>query len=101
LTAGEWDVWGYGIFSAASSTVTQALLAGVSTANNTMPSFDNFGRAEIGYGNGVTGSTAIQLPIPVVRLVLTVTTTVYIVISAFFTTSTMTGAGGIAARRVR
>ena len=92
LTAGDWDVWGNIQFSGTTTTAAEGWL---STTSATVPDsslFFNF--------SGAVGATLIGAAVPSRRFNVTTTTTVYI--SGVVTgTGSLTGCGGIYARRVR
>lgn len=100
LTPGDWDVRGNIVFVGASSTVTTQVIAAINTVSATLPTLPAAG----GYQeiSGTLGTTTTQvLSAGITRVSLSVTTTIYLVAQATFTTSSMTGYGFIAARRVR
>jgi hypothetical protein len=101
LTAGDWDVFGNLAFVAAATTTITSMTGGGSTTSATVPStiaqktniaiFPNA-------GNTVTGNPSGTFHF---RLSLGSTTTVFLVASAAFATSTLSAFGFIAARRRR
>jgi hypothetical protein len=101
LTAGDWDVFGNLAFVAAATTTITSMAGGGSITSATVPStiaqktniaiFPNA-------GNTVTGNPSGTFHF---RLSLGSTTTVFLVASAAFATSTLSAFGFIAARRVR
>lgn len=100
LTAGDWDVTGVAGFIPASGTTQNAYSYSVSKTNNAQDAAVGEqgytalqGLASAGYVQGFT--------VPVRRISLASTTTVYLVSNANFGTSTCTGFGGLQARRVR
>jgi hypothetical protein len=96
LTAGDWDVYGSVFTNPAGSTTTSGIYAGISTSTG---AFGTYLTKIIGLSVGAGGT--IGIPAPTVRISLASTTTVYLVGSAGFATSTMTMYGSITARRVR
>jgi len=97
LTAGDWDVWGAFNYSAAATTTTSSIQAGISSVSAGLPAnplsfFSN--------GTFPTNTTQ-QHAVPQQRFSLSTTTTIYLVATATFATSTATAQGFIAARRVR
>lgn len=103
LTAGDWDIWGNVAFQVNSGvTVLQTGSAGLSTASGTLPGVAN----RIGFDFGTTGivpktNQGNSFNVKGLRLLISSTTTVYLVASADFTTSTCSGIGGLVARRRR
>lgn len=106
LTAGDWDVWGTIAFVTPSSTSITDLRGTLSDTDNTLggagdgvnityPGFvDVIAAAVPGVGTNTR-------PIAVGRILLSATTTIYLVARATFTVSTLTTYGFISARRVR
>lgn len=97
LTAGDWDVSGTAVFVPAASTTVSALNVGVSTTSATFPTIGGAQQLTLTYATGVGQ----QMLAPVVRVSVSTTTTVFMVVQAVFGTSTMTVNGFIRARRVR
>ena len=99
LTAGDWDVTGVvDLFTGTSTSVT-IVEGGISTTSATLGGQDTF--FKIQSPAQVTSSATSAYPVPVVRLSLSGTTTVYLVANGTFTVSTLVGYGTIRARRVR
>lgn len=100
LGAGDWDVTAIPEFTGGNTTQVTRLLGSISTTNNTINS--NPGRAsDAGYNFAVLNNSNPTLAIPPARLSLAAPTTVYLVVSAFFTVSNINAYGIISARRVR
>lgn len=106
LTAGDWDIDGIIDFLPAATTSITQLVTAVSLTANTLSTQP--GGSGLGTDPLVTWNQAASVPAAVVglatatiRLSIAATTTVYLVASANFTVSTMTGYGTIRARRVR
>ena len=100
LPAGDWDVWGVVLTTAAGTTATTNVFAAINTTSATLPTAPNGG----GYNRNLvpaTGNTLPTLPLSQKRISLSGTTTVYMVIYATFTTSTLSAWGGLYARRRR
>jgi len=97
LTAGDWDVSGVASFVAASGTIVSSILVGISTTSATLGAFGSFTQIQASF----IASSNNYITSPVCRISLGTTTTVYLVASAAFTTSTMTAGGFIRARRTR
>lgn len=101
LTPGDWDVRVLGSFFPANTTAYTSWAVSVTTtsatndltpgrySNVTVPSITS------------SGLTTEQVSIPPTRFSLSATTTIYMVATAGFSVSTMTGYGVISARRVR
>jgi hypothetical protein len=100
LTAGDWDVTGVAAI-VGTTIILSAFAAGVSTTSATLGSFGTYG--QIANINGtVTASTQTgDVTLPVVRVNVSTTTTVYLVGSATFSSGTATVNGFLRARRVR
>lgn len=99
LTAGDWDVSGAVDFQPGTTTSIASYFGGSSTTTATLGGQDTAFR--INQAASVPGNAASTYPIPVVRLSLASTTTVYLVAQATFTVSTLTAYGTIRARRMR
>lgn len=101
LTAGDWDIYGTGIFNGAGATVTSDIRLGINTVSNTLPSASAFQFFEFRNAAGITDFFYAPTVGPF-RVSLSSTTTYYLVAQATFTTSTFAvSTGGIRARRVR
>jgi hypothetical protein len=99
LGAGDWDVQCSAQFIPAASTSWTSLVSGVSTTTATLGTLGTYQQLS---SNGTTGGFGqIVLTSPVVRESLASTTTVFCVVNAQFTVSTMTASGFLRARRVR
>lgn len=101
LTAGDWDVTGSVQYIPAATTTTAYVQQGISTTNNTLGGEGTFTSSSGGNLSGTVLGSLISENVPVVRLSLAATTTVYLVAKASFAVSTETGYGTIRARRVR
>ena len=102
LTAGDWDVRATIGFIGASSTTVNYMMGSMSTTTGT-PDATN-GRQAIMVPGGITIFAAVPsapFPVGTTRFSLAVTTTIYLVASSGFATSTNGGFGFISARRVR
>lgn len=100
LTAGDWDVWGTGVFTFGASTTVTLLLPSISLTSGV--------NGGLSSGMGIQQNFAsfhpsgdFSVPIAPSRLSLASTTTVYLVAAAAFATSTCGVYGAIYARRVR
>ena len=98
LTAGDWDVRGVINFIPAATTVIQAYAASV---NNVSATQGGLGFSANILSTVPAGNGNPQIATPVARFSLASTTTIFLVGTPFFSVSTMTGSGVIAARRVR
>lgn len=101
LTAGDWEVTGSCIFTGTGTTATSIVRAGSSTVSATLPAAPMFFRQRYGAAGGFTGADVAGHTIPTQRVNVSVTTTVYLVAEASFTTSTETATGQLSARRIR
>lgn len=99
LTAGDWDVWGnFTAIPAATTTVT-ALTAWISSTSATVP--DGSLSCQLIFAAGFTPANDIGFCVPQRRFSVAAPTTIYLTAAPAFGTSTMTGCGGIYARRRR
>ena len=100
LTAGDWDVGGCADVSSAGGTTLSYMETGVSTTSATLPNV--LQRAIAGWPAGYTSVVGEEIAVvPMQRISIAATTTVYLVVQAGFAISTA-GVGGILwARRVR
>ena len=105
LTAGDWDISGVIDFNPAATTSVTNITAGVSLTSATLAG--QTGGSGLGTDPTMAWNQAASVPaavmameVPVVRLSITATTTVYLVAKATFTVSTMTAYGTIRANRV-
>lgn len=100
LTAGDWDVWGSVWTNPAGSTIQTLLTAATSTTSATVPTApNNGGSTQLPY-TAATGA-AIGAPVGSMRLSLSGTTTVFLVVNVNFSASTNAAYGFIGARRRR
>jgi len=97
LTAGDWDVSGMVSFNETTSTVT-ARTAGISSTSATLPTDGSEGYC--GVQSNLT-SEINSITLPVKRISIASTTTIYLVCKATFSAGTCGGFGTISARRVR
>jgi hypothetical protein len=99
LTAGDWDVEASMNITPAATTNVTFTQAGISPVSATLQTLGS------GYGSMVIpiSYTGIGMTMPIMtsRVSIATTTTIYLVISATFTTSTANGYGYLRARRVR
>lgn len=96
LTAGDWDVSGWVSDNPAGTTTTQTFGCGISTTSATL------GTGQTKLNNlSVGAGLSVQMPCATQRLSLASTTTVYLVVLASFSVSTMSAYGYITARRAR
>lgn len=98
LTAGDWDVWGTVAFNPAGTTTQTALAGGISTTTVTLPTSPGSG-ALVSFALPFTTGAANTFPVGSTQLLLSGTTTVYLVAQAGFAVSTMSAYGFIGARR--
>jgi hypothetical protein len=102
LTAGDWDVTGAVCFTPAGGTVVTRTFVAISTTSLDLTQSNlatcSFSNHQITYAAGTLNPTEIPAPL---RLSLSTTTTVYLVLYCSFTTSTCTAIGILRARRMR
>ena len=100
LTAGDWDVRGQVDYRAGATTSITILKQGVSTTSATLGSQDTFTTnvfaAVVPTASNDIGNTFRQQ-----RISIGSTTTIYLVVNATFTLSTLSAYGTISARRIR
>jgi len=101
LTAGDWDVSGSIWIAAASGTTMSAILGGISQTSGNVSGSVGEGQSSIELRLTFTASTTQIIPVNSARILLSGTTTVYLVALALFGVSTCTAYGSIYARRMR
>lgn len=96
LTAGDWDVTGWIHFVPAGTTVMSGRFGSISTASGTSgpTKFTALNRSTIAAGQDES------FDLPTVRINVSTTTTVFLISSVVFTTSTLQVEGVLSARRV-
>lgn len=100
VTAGDWDVWGSVNFTPAVATSITVLAGGVNTVTATLPAQDLY--FEDSFAANVPGTTVIiTKPVPLGRVNVSVTTTVYLPTRATFTLGALGVGGTLWARRRR
>ena len=100
LTAGDWDVWAVADYTFGATTSVTYLEQGISTTTNTLGGQDTF-TVQAFAAMVPTAAVDPALPTPHVRINVSGTTTVYLVVKDGFTLSTLKAYGSIFARRVR
>ena len=105
LTAGDWDVTAIAAFvTAATTSVTNRLVA-ISKTSATLPSVNPYASGEVisesRMAADVAGAVQNTRDVPTIRVSLSATTTMYLVVRSSFTVSTQTAHGVLWARRVR
>lgn len=105
LTAGDWEVYGIAVYTAASTTSVTSLTQGSTSAANctaapVIPPQFQYSALEIA-ANILAPVVDPELVIPTVRYSLAATTTVCLIVKPTFTASTLKGYGKIEARRMR
>lgn len=104
LTAGDWNVWGAVVFDTTSTTDFTSIIGATSRTSATLPNpgDDTAGLFRLVRAAGALGSNQDNVfGVPIARMSLASTTTVYLVAQSTFTASTVAVYGFIAARRVR
>jgi hypothetical protein len=100
LSAGDWMVSGNIGFIAAAGTLPTVLTASISATNNTQATSPNSGAfAQI--ATAFTAASTNVLTLAPIRINISTSTTYYLVATATFTVSTLTGYGALVARRFR
>jgi hypothetical protein len=100
LPAGEWYVNGQVDYRAGATTSITTLTQGISQTSATVGGQDTFSRSVMA---AVVPTAAFDFGIPVrgQRIVLTATTTIFLIAGGIFTVSTLSAYGTIEARRIR
>jgi hypothetical protein len=102
LTAGDWDVTGVMNMFFGATTNVVAAYGGASTTNNTLGANNTFTGTLYATTGAVLGDVLqTRSPIPMQRISISATTTVYLIAFASFTVSTVNAHGEIRARRIR
>jgi hypothetical protein len=99
LTAGDWDVSGDVAVVSAAGTIIANATGGINTTSATIPSFTQGSVFQLPYT--APASATVASPCGTIRISVSTTTTVYLVVNATFSVSTCTTSGFIGARRVR
>lgn len=99
LTPGDWEVWGSIVFTFGGSTTSTSLVSAINTVSATLPLNPGGGITYLYYATLTGGTPIIQTG--VVRVSLSVTTTIYLIGQAGFAVSTASSYGFIAGRRIR
>lgn len=99
LTAGDWDVGGIIDFLPAATTSITELIVGTNTTSATIGAQDTY--LQDSFAAEVPGANQTGRVLPTVRWSLASTTTIFLVVFAIFTVSTLNAWGTIRARRVR
>jgi hypothetical protein len=97
LTAGDYDVSGTAVFIPAGTTLIASENVGISTTAGSLGALGAYTSFNFNHPVG----SADTISTPVVRINVSVTTTVYCTVNSMFSTSTATASGFIRARRVR
>lgn len=97
LTAGDWDVYGIGGVILGATTSLNSFFGSVSLTNN-VADYHTFAYRTSPW---VPGAVSMVYGLPYRRVLISATTTVYLVMAASFTVSTCGGFGSILARRRR
>lgn len=100
LTAGDWDVWGNVGTGPAGTTTTSLLQVGISTTSGAFQTAPNGGALAYLPYSAPAGAPIVS-PVGQMRLSLSATTTVYLVVYCTFAVSTNGAYGFIGARRRR
>lgn len=102
LTAGDWDVTGVVNMFFGATTNVVAAYGGASTTNNTLGANNTFAGSLYATVGAVLGATyQTRSVVPVQRISISTTTTVYLIAYCDFSVSTASAHGEIRARRVR
>ena len=103
LTAGDWDVWGNVGFTGAATTVVNFGIGWISLTTATIPDPSLYSTTD--YNPSTTSTTlpggVFSINVPMIRISINSTNTVFLSVRSTFTTSTCTALGAIYARRIR
>lgn len=99
LTAGDWEVWGTGVYNPAATTTATRINMGISSVSATLPADTDGGYVQDS-GSFGAGLKRIYTLAPS-RFLLSSTTTIRLVMNVDFAVDTATGFGSLFARRVR
>lgn len=100
LTAGDWDIWGNIAFVNGGPTVQTSAIGAIDTTSAALPTIPN-GGAEVYIPATFTTGQGPILPVGMVRVSISATTTFFLVAQSTFSTSTCSVYGFIGARRRR
>ena len=102
LTAGDWDVWGVLASNPAAGTVQTVFDGGISTANNTFPTFAGASSCGLFAWTGTAqASTGLLFQTGTLRINIASPATYYLNVYILFSVSTCTASGQLYARRIR
>jgi hypothetical protein len=102
LTAGDWDISTFALFQINGATWSRVTAgASVTSGNSATGLTDGSTKADCAFASSSTTPTEVPISVPLVRMSLSATTTVYLKYRATFTAGTPQAAGSIRARRVR
>jgi hypothetical protein len=103
LTAGDWDVSGVVWFNGGTSTSITALFSAISSTNNTLPTDASLDQSVnvLRYALTLSSGQVQASPLSTVRVILSGSTTYYLVAQGGFSVSTLSAYGSIYARRAR
>lgn len=99
LPAGDWEVSGNVVFTANAATTATVFQAAISSTSATLPTAPGAGALSVLGVSVGAGGTEPTLPTGVTRIVLTTTTTIYLVAQSTFAVNTMSAYGYIQAWR--
>jgi hypothetical protein len=100
LPAGDWNVYGNVnlIYASATVAATGAQSGGISTTSATFGGQDTYFVSSLNFNNSSLTNSS---PVPIIRISVASTTTVYLVAKATFTAGSVSATGILQARRVR
>ena len=99
LTAGDWDVDGVVVFTPDTTTVRTRSIGAFNTTSASLPA--TYYRSTLTLGTADAAGETYGGPVPIQRISLSATTTVYLMAYAQFSAGNQTAHGYISARRVR
>jgi hypothetical protein len=97
LTAGDWDVTGYVMYTTGTGATLSIWIGGLNTVNNALPAIGNYFQST-GTIGPAAGASAVA---PISRQNVTTNTTVYFIGEAVFSGGAVTATGFLRARRMR
>lgn len=98
LTAGDWDIWGNCVFTGDGTTLISSVISNIGPNANTL---EDRSTAFVMTSNTNFGALQLGGAVPMFRVSVSSTTNYYLTFYGVFTISTLTGCGGLYARRRR
>lgn len=99
LSAGDWDIWGAVALNNAANPTILSIAAGVTTVSGAFPTDLASGGVSAFIQPGIPTTYDLVIPTGTVRMLLTGTTTVYLVVNCGFSSGNCFAYGSVSARR--